>query len=173
MQKKIAAGVLFASLVSCAGGGGGGGPSIPTPGPAQFTSARAVGRQQTVVMTGISQSATLSGLTPITAVAANSVDANTSVQVTSSITPGIPLSAFDAVSIATAQGSTSWSRSDSPSCINGVCSFSNGTSDLILIGMQNSNIGWNYQTFGIWDNTLSATTRQVGEFSAQPPSPPA
>jgi hypothetical protein len=185
MQRASVAAFLIALLAACAGGGGGGGgttpPTMPMmPGepmmPAQpqpFTSAQQVQPMQTVVMSGMTQSATISGLSPITAVTFDSVNTNVGFQVTAGGAPPA-FSAFNGVSFPTSQGTASWSvgAGDAGSCFQGVCSLSNSTSDVVLVGIQNSNIGWNYQTFGIWDRDLSAgNTLQVGAFSTGAPTP--
>lgn len=168
--ERVAVAFVVALLGGC-GGGGSGGPTNPVFGPPQFVSAQQVQPNQTVVMTGITQSATVTGVSTASAISFDTVNSNTSIEVTASNTPGIPLSAFNGVSIPTAQGTATWGLSDSAGCTNGVCSFSNGTSDLVLIGIQNSNIQWNYQTFGVWDRDLTNNTFQLGAFSAGAPSP--
>ncbi|MFN2646073.1 MAG: hypothetical protein ABR570_13870, partial [Burkholderiales bacterium] len=153
----------------CGGGGGGGTNTLGNP-PAQFTSAQQVQPGQSVVMTGITRSHTLTGSPAVTSAAVNSADTNTSVQVTAGNTAGAALSSFGAVSFPTAQANQSWTSADSPACSAGTCAFSNASSDLVIVAI-NPSVNFNYQTFGIWDRDLSSTALQVGGFSAGAPTP--
>jgi transferrin binding protein len=166
---RFAALVASVVLAGCGGGGGGSTNTLGQNPPTQFTSAQAVQAGQSVVMTGITRSHTLTGVNPTTAIAVNGADTNANVQVTAGTT-GLPLSSFSAASFATAQATQSWTSADFVGCSAGVCSFSNNSSDLLIVAPQSTS-NFNYQTFGAWDRDLSSATLQVGAFSAGAPTP--
>lgn len=166
MRTKRLAGVLVAlSITGCGGGGGGGGSTPPQSLEVPFTSFSAIGPRQTVVMPGISQSASVTG----SAVTFSAVDSsNTTVKLT--YNDAIALTGGN---LATPQANFSLSQSagDTVTCSGTICDLFNASATREVVAINATAVGWNYQTFGVWTNTLSPTVTQVGAFSIGSPTP--
>jgi hypothetical protein len=146
--------ILLAGLAACGGGGGGGGSTIRE---VPFTSFSAIAPNQTVVMSGISE--TVSG----TIDASGVVTPNASVLDTANSTARLTYDGnrnLSQISFGTPQASESFRGI---SCSEGVCGAETATSFVIAIDAPA--IGWDYQSFGVW-LTSSPTTFQVGAMSA-------
>ena len=158
----------FSVVLLVAGcGGGGGSSSVPE---VPFTSFLAVRPSTTVAMSGgISTTATGTYTT-----------AGTTTTVSPLALPIVDTSAANAqkltydsnralsgMTFSTPNGSASFSRSSGPFvCSVGVCQGISGTATGVVIDGVSSPLGWSYQTFGVWERPLSATTLQAGAISA-------
>jgi hypothetical protein len=154
MKRKLFGVALAAlSLAGCGGGGsGGGGPAgDPMPQTLGFTSFSAVQPNQTVAMSGMSQ--TVNGnntATAVTSATFGGVDtASTSVQLTYDAAKTL-----SGIAVASSDASISFSKGagDSISCSSGSCLASDATGNRTVVMADAQVRGWNYQTFGIWAN---------------------
>lgn len=163
---------LTAGLTGCGGGGGGG--SVPPVAEVPFTSFAAVQPNQTVVMPGISQTASGTEETwdtshTVTSATLAPVDtASSTLKLTYD-----PSLALSAVSVSTPYSSVSISKAagDSIDCTTSACYAANSTGSVEAIVINGKAAGWNYQTFGIWDRADTLTTWQSGAISAGNPTP--
>lgn len=151
---------LVASLASLCGCGGGGG-GTNSAGTVPFTSFSAIQPNQSVVMTGMSQSADGTGdFTHVSALTINGAD-TASTSATASFDSAVALSG---VSLSSPQVSVSLNKSNGTvSCVSSLCDLFNSNAEVVV--MNAPALGWNYQTFGVWDRTISGTNFQVGAFS--------
>jgi len=155
---------LASSLAGC--GGGEGGLRMPD-GP--FTSFSAIRPNQVTVMPGMSQ--TISGSS--SNIAAATFDAFDSAKSNMKLTYDSNMS-LSAISITAPKSTASFSTAlgDTISCASGVCTASSASGARgVVIDATASAIGWNYQTFGVWDNLPTSTTWQAGAISAGAPTP--
>jgi len=154
-----------AALGGCAGSGGGGGSMPPFGSAVPFTQFSAIAANQQVAMQGMSTvvTGTNTGAT-INTVSSPSTD-------TSSTTARLGYDgsrALSAVSILTpASISFSKAAGDSFACASGTCTLKNaaGTAQMIVIDPVTLPLGWNFQTFGVWDRTTTTTAFDAGAFS--------
>ena len=158
---KHGAALALPFLLSACGGGGGGAATIAE---VPFSSFQAAPRNQTVVMSGMSQRAsgtnTLTGL--VTSVNFDPLDTGAS---TLKLTFG-SFGQITGIGMTTPQASFSLSAGGSTavSCTIGTCTASDATASVAVIDP--TALGWNYQTFGVWARDLSATTYDTGAISA-------
>ena len=174
MRKLLSTICLAASLAGCKGGGGMN-DNNPQLGPTtvNFTAFSAVQPGQTVnLQSGVSRTVngTLSGgtVTSLGAIGIDTVstratltyDSNKALAAVSAITPG---------------GSISFSKAagDTFTCTSGTCGLTNmaGTASMIVMEPISLPLGWNYQTFGVWDRMSSSTSFDAGVFSVGAATP--
>jgi transferrin binding protein len=75
--------------------------------------------------------------------------------------------ALSGMSFSTPGSSASFSRSAGFfECSVGVCQGISGTGTGVVIDGVSSPLGWNYQTFGVWEHPISSTAFQAGAISA-------
>ena len=159
-------------LVAGCGGGGGGGSSIPE---VPFSAFSAVKPNTTVVMnSGISTTATGSyttiGNTTTVSLAGPAIE-DPSAANTQKLTYDSNR-ALSGMSFSTPNGNASFNRSSGPFvCSVGVCQGISGIGTGVVIDGASSPLGWNYQTFGVWERPLSATTLQAGAITAGATTP--
>jgi hypothetical protein len=156
---------LTAALTACGGGGGSGviRPEVP------FTSFSALQPNTTVVMSGISQTASgtqtiaMDGTMTIDTIALGAVDtANSTAKLTYDAHLGLI-----GISVSTPQSSVSFSAGHGTTidCTTvPVCAAANANASWIAIDAPAA--GWNYQTFGVWAMDVTPTTYQLGAISA-------
>src|SRR4051812_1461247 len=179
--------VLALVLAGCAGGGsGGGGPAgdappagaagtpAGTPGDPPFTSFAAIQPNQTVVLSGMSQTAmgTQSGpsnnltMGPLVPVAVDTTGTTLSLTYDGA-------GALSGVQISSPNSSMSFSRGagDNISCSSSSCVItdSSGARGALLANSKAS--GWNYQTFGYWGTDLPEGGLQMSALSAGSATP--
>lgn len=172
MQRTTLTSVIVLGFVAALGGCGGGGSAVRMPdGP--FTSFSAIVPNQVTVMPGVSQTASGTSDTSGTILSGTvgPVDsANSTLKLTYDTTMSL-----SAISVATPTSTVSFSKAagDTIACTSGVCAASNasGTASGVVIDATASAIGWNYQTFGVWDKLPTSTTWQAGAISAGAPTP--
>lgn len=155
----VVAAASLALLPGC-GGSSSSMPEVP------FTSFAAVKPNETVVMSGISQtgsgSQTLSGAgVTVTSVNLDAVDAAGSA---AKLSFG-PTGDLTGVSVSTPQHSIAFSRAagDAVSCGSGACSAENASG--FAVAVDAFFVGWNYQTFGVWLRETSPSAFQFGSIS--------
>jgi hypothetical protein len=163
---------LTGALVAC-GGGGGGGTTAVRP----FTSWSAVQPNSKVKVNGMSQSADVSfTVAPNGDVTVTSISPFSSVDTSASsatLTFGASRE-LTGLSISTPAGTVSWDKTvlggGTIDCGSGVClaSKASGTSEGIV--MDPYSLGWNYQTFGVWE-TGTTVSGNVGALSIGAPTP--
>lgn len=170
MRRALTMTMMTAALAGC-GGGGGGKAIVEVP----FTAFRNVQPNQTVVMTGISQ--TVSG--------SQTTDANFDVTVTS-VNPD-PLNegnttvklTYDrsaelaGLAVSTPQSSVSFQRSagDTVFCGIGTCAAGKSGAFATAVAANPFSQGWDYQSFGIWNILLPPTSYQAGVASVGTATP--
>jgi hypothetical protein len=170
--------VLAAGVGGCGGGGGGGGGGSLIVGEVPFTSFQSIRPNQTAVMSGgISQTASGSytasgtGIT-FTSASLGPLDTSSTVKLTYD-----SFNTLSAISIATPQASVSFSNTgtgNSIDCTSGLCAVSNAstsTAGIVIDGTTATALGWNYQTFGVWEGDVSPGSWQAGAISAGNPTP--
>jgi C-lobe and N-lobe beta barrels of Tf-binding protein B len=152
--------ILTAVLAACAGGGGGGaggaGATVSSPMEVPFSAFDAVRANQTVTMTGISQT----GSGTDSAFNLDPVDWSTSSARLTFDDKG-NLSAF---SFSAPGGSAAFNANDFIQCGGAGCGGSNETATGSVVNP--FVMGWNYQSFGIWMDQVGPTTFQAGAMSA-------
>lgn len=164
-MSRLTARLIVLLVAGC--GGGGGGSSIPE---VPFTSFLAVKPNTTVVMSG-GISTTATGIsstvgTTTTITSMGSAVEDTSAANTQKLTYD-DNRALSGMSFTTPSGTASFNRSSGQFiCSVGVCQGIVGTGTGVVIDGVSSPLGWNYQTFGVWERPLSATTVQGGAISA-------
>jgi hypothetical protein len=160
-----------AGMAGCGGGGGGGGAVRPDNSQVPFTSFQAIQPNQTVVMTSsVSQvtNGTMDGSGTVTSASLGLAASGANISTVNLSYD--PLLALKGASITTPPSSVSFSApGDSVTCDSGVCLLSNSTAVAILI--DGRAVDWNYQTFGLWATTPTATTWVTGAISAGNPTP--
>jgi hypothetical protein len=154
--------VVTAALTACGGGGGGGNTIREVP----FTSFSAVAPNETVVMSGISQTA--SGTMTVGAGGDISIDtANLGPVDSGNSTARLTYNGFgdlSGMSFSTPQSSASYGAGQID-CTGGlVCTAENATSAAVAVDA--TAFGWNYQSYGVWFKEASSTTFQIGAMSA-------
>jgi len=159
---------LAAGLAGCGGGGGGGGSAIAPPAFPSFKLMQPY-QTQTFAVSGISQtgSGTTDSSGTITSSTPGPVDAANS---TATITYD-PTQIPSAFSFATPQSSIAFDRNlgNTLICSSGVCEGNTATASALLVDP--IAVGWNYQTFGIWADSPTATTWIAGAISVGYPTP--
>lgn len=160
---------LTAVLTACGGGGGGVvvRPEVP------FTSFPELQPNTTVVMSGISRTASgtqtvaVDGSRTIDSASLGAVDTANS---TAKLAYDFHLNLVG-VSVSTPQSSVSFSAGHGTTidCTSGVCSGETATASWIAIDA--TAVGWNYQTFGVWAMDVTPTTYQLGAISAGSATP--
>lgn len=153
-------------LVAGCGGGGGGGSSIPE---VPFSAFSAVQPNTTVVMSG-----------GISATANGSYHTVGSTVVVDSVSPAVQDTAgnstqkltydsnraLSGMSFTTPSGSASFNRGTGQFvCSTGVCQGVSGSSTGVVMDGTFAPLGWNYQSFGVWENATGSSF-QVGAISA-------
>lgn len=155
-------------LVAGCGGGGGGGSSIPE---VPFSAFSAVQPNTTVVMSGgMSTTATgtyVGALPNITVQGMNPPVDDFSGANTQKLTYD-GNKTLSGMAFSTPSGGASFSRGNSLTftCNTGVCGGQTNSGLAIVIDGVSAPLGWNYQTFGVWGQIMSATTLQGGAISA-------
>lgn len=169
MTRSVCLSPLVLALAAC--GGGGANPLFVPEVP--FTTFAAVQPQTTVVMgdaTSTTTTGTYTGTSgslqmnlPTNAPAASTgtgntlkltYDRNRVLSGVSFVTPG-------------AQASFSLGNTTTFSCASGVCSASNpAVGDAVVIDGTTTPLGWNYQTYGVWNRLASSSVFQAGAVSA-------
>jgi hypothetical protein len=166
------------ALAGC--GSGGGDPTRNSFVDVAFTSFQAVrsgeGHQQ-VHMTGMSQNVTgaldLSGNATSVNVGALDTGAST---LTLTYAPPDPSGVVDLthpmVDISTPATTLSSTGTFSTNCANSLCVVTPGAiSTTTIVLADSTSLGWNYQTFGIWSQEISASSYQFGAISAGAATP--
>jgi hypothetical protein len=163
--------MALAMLGACGGGGGGGG-GVVAPTEVPFTSFGAIAANQTVVMDGTA--VTASGTQTIANDDATITSASFNPVGGATVRLGYDGSrTLRAISINTPQSSVSFDRDAQGhrlSCSGTLCLASNGTAEVIAADPFAPSLNWNYQSFGIWSNDLSATSWVAGAVSAGSPT---
>ncbi|MFN2646072.1 MAG: transferrin-binding protein-like solute binding protein [Burkholderiales bacterium] len=168
MRMQIAAALLFASLAACHGGGDStSGPTFGQTG-VPFTSFSAVQANQTVNMQGMSTTVTgtLSGST-VSTISAFATDTTAT---TGKLTYD-GARALSAVTVTPPAGAITFSRgtNDTFNCVSGTCGLTNSAGTAAMVMMEPISLpapnNWNYQTFGVWNRSNSATSFDAGVFS--------
>jgi hypothetical protein len=153
--------ILLATLAAC-GGGGGGGSVIdpgPTPAPAAgnpetaFASFSAIRPNQTVVMSGISQT----GSGTDSAFKLDPLNTNSTAKLSYN-----PDRELVGMSMITPQSTVDFGYPATGCFAFGACSAGDGETTAVM--MNAYDMGWNYQSFGVW--AKNATTFQTGALSA-------
>jgi len=172
MKKLMVLGAL-ALLGGCHHGGGGDGSSTmgPTLGMGNFTTFSAVQAGQMVSIVGVSTvvNGTVSAgmVTPTLPPAVDTAASRATLSYDGTKT-------LAAVSAITPAGSISFNKGfgDTFNCNNGVCGLTNlAGASMIVVDPVNSTLGWNYQTFGVWNRVTAATSFDAGVFSVGNPTP--
>jgi hypothetical protein len=149
--------ILLAALTACGGGGAGGGTRV-----VPFFSFLGAAPNETVNMPGVSQtgSGTITGVTVDSFSLNPAVDqANSTMRLTYDGNRNL-----SGISISTPQSSVSFGPGDIACSSFGACSAANATASAVV--MDPTDLGWNYQSFGVWQRNLTATTFQAGALSA-------
>jgi transferrin binding protein len=162
--------ILMAALTACGGGGGGGSvhtpARVPAPVPAAvagqapeesaFTSFSAIAPNRTLVMSGVSQTG-------------SGTDASFTLDPVSESNSAARLS-FDAdrnlsgISINTPQSGVAFGATETGCFSFGSCAAANAES--LAVVMNPADLGWTYQSFGVWMTDVSPGSFQAGAFSA-------
>jgi len=174
MRNFVSTICVAASLAGCHGGGGMNNNN-PQLGPTtvNFTAFNAVQAGQTVnIQSGVSRTVngTLSGGT-VNSLSAIGIDTG-STRATLTYDTNKALAAVSAI---TPGGSISFNKSagDMFTCNTGTCGLTNaaGTASMIIMEPISLPLGWNYQTFGVWDRLSSSTSFDAGVFSVGAATP--
>lgn len=164
MPFRISAVSLVLTALTACGGGGGGGGSVVTPTEVPFTSFSAVVPNQTVVMSGISQT----GSGTASAFSLHAADTRDSTARLSFDADG----ALSALSLSAPRSSVSFGAGDVINCSSGAgCGAVNAASTATAAVINPYAMGWNYQTFGVWMKDVSPTSFQAGAMSAGAATP--
>lgn len=150
--------VLTMALAACGGGGGGGGTVQPDL--AALPPSAPSGR--TVVVSGVSQTATATHNGPIDTWSNHPASTN------SNITLDLDGQGFlQGLSINTPQGSVSFGPGEIECNTVGGCTAFNASSvGTSFAALADANaLGWNYQTYGVWLKDLSQDSFQAGAIS--------
>lgn len=163
MQKVLAVGAM-AFLGAC--GGGGGGSNTPMITTVPFTSFSAIQANQAVTFTG-GMSAVVNGTnngTTVTTLGPVNID-TTSTSGTMTYGPNRNFTALSAVTPFASISFSSTSAGNTFNCTTGVCGLTSTNASAIVIEPTTSPLGWNYQTFGVWERSTSTTSFDSGAFS--------
>lgn len=156
---------LLFLIAGCGGGGGGGGGGFPE---VPFTSFMAAQPKHTLVMSGVSQVATGTATGAFGSETIASANLGPVDTASSTLKLGIDKNGNPAsISVSTPQSSVAFGKGIS--CSSGLCDASNSTSE--FVGADPVFMGWNYQTFGVWDKAVGASDFQAGAISAGSPTP--
>ena len=168
MKRLVTAGAM-AFLSAC--GSGGGGTNTPMITTVPFSSFSAIQANQAVTFSG-GMSEVVTGTISGTAVTPGIINLDTT-STTGTLTYGTNR-ALSAVSVVTPSASISFSRTgagNSFNCTSGVCGLTSTNATAIVIDPTTSPLGWNYQTFGVWNRATSLTSFDAGVFSFGSPTP--
>jgi len=178
-QQQVLAMSIISMLLSACGGGGGGGGTVPTtptiPPPPSFTSWSAVKANSTVVVPGMSQEVTWTGVPttgPVTGIGTpTAVDTAASsftetLNSSGAITKVVITSPTGSVTFDTAAGATIGSLAIDPT-INAAVN-SAGTS--IALAADPLDQGWDYQSFGVWETGRGTGSGSAGVMSVGAPT---
>lgn len=154
---------ILAVLTACAGGGGGGG-SVTEPSEVPFSSFSAVAPEQTVVMSGVSQT----GSGTASAFSLHSADTSQSTARLSFDAEG----KLSSLSLAAPRSSVSFGAGDVINCSSGAgCGAANSAATASAALINPYAMGWNYQTFGVWMKEVGPSSFQAGAMSAGAATP--
>jgi hypothetical protein len=171
-MKRLGRAIFLLSMCAVAGGCGGGGAGGTvgignvSPGtgstPSNFTAFRNIEPDQTVGMTGLSQTVTAisaDGVT-ISSRAANPVETGSSIELfhDAALLPTV-------IGFHTSRADLFWSGSSQIACGVELCLMRNAQTDGGLANAAGA-LGWNFQTFGYWLDAPTLTTRELGVISA-------
>ena len=169
-MKKVLA--LSAMMFLGACGSGGGGTNTPMITTVPFSSFSAIQANQAVTFSG-GMSAVVNGTnngTTVTTIGPVNIDTTST---SGTMTYGANRN-FTALSAVTPFASISFSSTgvgNTFSCTSGVCGLTSSTASAIVIDPTTSPLGWNYQTFGVWERSTSVTSFDSGAFSFGSPTP--
>jgi heat shock protein HslJ len=156
--------IVLSALAACGGGGGGGG-SVIQPAPAHvevpFTSFSAIAPNQTVIMPGLSQTGSGTG----SAFNLDPVDANNSTAKLSFGSDG----KLSGISLSAPRSGVSFGASEIFCRTSGGCGAGDAATFAAL--MSAPELGWNYQSFGVWMKDATLPSFQAGAISAGAVSP--
>ncbi len=161
-MKHALALALIAALSGCGGGGGGGSTIREVP----FTSFSAVKPNETVVMTGISQTVsgsqtTMPGAVNVTSVNPDPVNiGNTTVKLTYDGSRDLA-----GIDISTPQSSVSFQRSQGHTVICGGINCLGSKPNTTGEAANSFHYGWNYQSFGMWLELVPPGSYRAGAAS--------
>jgi len=170
MKKLVLLGVV--ALLNACGGGGGNTSTPPMITTVPFTSFSAVQANQAVTFSG-GMSAVVTGTnngTTVTSISPVNIDTTST---TGTLTYGVNRG-LSAVSVVTPSASISFSSTGAGNtfnCTSGVCGLTSTSASAIVIEPTTSPLGWNYQTFGVWERSTSTTSFDAGAFSFGSPTP--
>lgn len=177
-QRGFAGAMISVLLTACGGGGGGGGtvPTTPaTPVTPSFTSWTAVQNGSTVVVPGMSQEVSWTGVPttgPVTSIGTpTAVDTSASsftetLNSSGAITKIVIASPTGNVTFDTAVGDTIGFLAIDPDVIVAV----NGAGTNIALAADPAAFGWNYQSFGVWETGMGTGSGSAGVMSAGAPT---
>jgi len=168
--KRLMTAGAMAFLSAC--GSGGGGTNTPMITTVPFSSFSAIQANQAVtfsggmseVVTGTNSGTSITSLSPISVDPTSTsgtltYDANRRLSAVSAVTP------FASISFSNTGAGNAFS------CASGVCGLTSTTASAIVIDPTTSPLGWNYQTFGVWERSTSLTSFDAGVFSFGSPTP--
>jgi hypothetical protein len=169
-MRAAAVSVVVAMLAACGGGGGGVIATGPSTSEVPLASFAAVAPNQTVVMEGSSAAlsgtlTTSGGITTITSVDRSPIGSAT-VRFSYGNTRELTT-----ISMSTPEGSFSFDRNapgHSIDCSGRICSAENPTANALVIDPVD--VGWNYQSFGVWGTDLSQNSWKLGAISFGSPT---
>jgi hypothetical protein len=146
--------VLMTALGACVGGAGGGSnssvPDVP------FTSFAAIPANQTVIMKGVSQTASGTSST----LKLNDIDRNNSSTALTYDATG----KLSGLRLSTPQSSVSFGSHEIGCHSPGACRGANAES--FAVAVDPAYFNWNYQSFGVWLKDVSTSSFQAGAMSA-------
>jgi hypothetical protein len=174
-MRATATSIVLATLVACGGGGGGGGDPRGSGNPnaieVPFTSFAAITANQTVVMDSTAVTASGNQTFGGTAITSATIDPVAAATVRLGYDGARALKSISITTPQSPQISVSFDR-DTPDhsviCSFATCEAVNPTASAIV--MDPFVLGWNYQSFGVWDNDLSPTSWVLGAVSAGHPT---
>jgi len=158
--------ILTAALTACVGAGGGSGGSVqeaqaPVIPEVPFTSFSAVGRSQTTVMSGLSQT----GSGTDAAFNLDAVDAgNSTARLTYDANGNL-----SGLTLSAPQSTVAFGPGETGCATTGGCAAGNATSRAALVDP--GFFGWNYQSFGVWMKDVSPNSFEAGAISAGAATP--
>lgn len=174
-QKVLAAAIVSTFLSACGGGGGSGGTVPATPTGTPFTSWSAVTADSTVVVPGMSQEVSWTGVPvtgPVTSISTpTAVDTAASsftetLNSSGAITKVVITSPTGSVTFDTAAGDTIDHLAIDPTISAAVNSA--GTS--VALAADPGAQGWNYQSFGVWETGRGTGSGRAGVMSIGAPT---
>ena len=168
MRHVFATAMVMGALGGCGGGGGGGVARVEV----RFTSFASVKPNQTVVMTGISQTVSGSQTTGAGGVKVSSVNADALNQGNTTVKLGYDGSLnLDGIAITTPQSSVSFQRSEGDTVVCGVGTCAASEPDAVGEAANAFSHGWKYQSFGVWNVLLPPTSYRAGAASVGAATP--